>query len=159
MGILGRALGWFTDNALLTLAVFVIGSLIGVGIFTFGYARGYSYILDDPQVCINCHVMEEQHDGWINGVHANVATCNDCHAPHDNIVNKYYTKGENGFRHALAFTTGWYPENIVITDRNRRITDETCLYCHGDLVDPLHVTRPDGAQISCITCHENVGHM
>lgn len=157
--LLPRARRWLARNALLAVTVFVVGSLLGVGIFTFGYARGYSYLLDDPNTCINCHIMEEQYDGWLNGVHSGVAGCNDCHAPHDNFFNKWYTKGENGFRHALLFTTGGYPENIQIRERNERITDGTCLYCHGDLVDEMHVTRPEGEQISCITCHSDVGHM
>jgi cytochrome c nitrite reductase small subunit len=157
-GVVGRLARWPAANVVLALAVFVVGSLLGVGIFTLGYARGYSYLSNDPTACVNCHAMRDQYDAWIAGPHANVATCNDCHTPHDNILNKYFTKAETGFRHALAFTTGNYPENIRITDRDREITEEACLYCHGDLVDELHVTRPQGETISCLACHSDVGH-
>ena len=89
---------WMTKPRLLiAAAVFVVGSLIGVGLFTFVYARGISYLGNDPASCVNCHVMERQYDAWMAGSHTNVATCNDCHAPHDNLINKYYVKADNGF--------------------------------------------------------------
>ncbi|SDZ91795.1 cytochrome c nitrite reductase small subunit [Bowdeniella nasicola] len=140
------------------LAVFVIGSLFGVGLFTFVYARGYSYLGNDPTTCINCHVMQDQYDGWKAGPHANVATCNDCHAPHDNIVHKYIVKGENGFWHGLKFTTGWYPENIRIRETNRQVTNDACLYCHAEVTSDMHLTIDDGATLSCVRCHDDVGH-
>ncbi len=45
-------------NLLIAAGVFVVGSLIGVGLFTFIYARGISYLGNDPATCANCHVME-----------------------------------------------------------------------------------------------------
>ena len=36
-------------------AIFVVGSLVGVGTFTFGYANGAAYLSNDPKACINCH--------------------------------------------------------------------------------------------------------
>ena len=62
------------------LAVF-IGLLIGVGVYTFGYARGASYMTDDPAACANCHVMRDQYESWMKGSHGKVAVCNDCHTP------------------------------------------------------------------------------
>ena len=38
-------------NAFYALAIFVFGSLLGVGLFTFGYARGASYLTGDPAAC------------------------------------------------------------------------------------------------------------
>ena len=74
-------------------------------------------------------------------------------------MHKYLVKGENGFRHALMFTTQRYPENIEIRDYNRQITEDSCLYCHQGLVDQIHITRTSGDQISCLRCHQNVGHL
>ncbi|MDT3767998.1 cytochrome c nitrite reductase small subunit [Gleimia hominis] len=139
------------------LAVFVIGSLIGVGLFTFVYAKGYSYLTNDPNACNNCHAMNHEYDGWIAGSHANVATCGDCHTPHDNLVHKYYVKAENGFWHALKFTTGWYPEHIQAREVSRRITNDACLHCHADLTDEMHLTAGK-EQIQCTHCHAEVGH-
>jgi cytochrome c nitrite reductase small subunit len=50
--------------------------------------HGTSYLSSDPAVCINCHIMQEQYDGWLHGSHHAVAVCNDCHLPHDNVVLK-----------------------------------------------------------------------
>lgn len=149
---------WLTKPRLLVAAaVFVVGSLIGVGLFTFIYARGVSYLGNDPATCLNCHVMEPQYDAWIAGTHANVATCNDCHAPHDNILSKYYVKAENGFWHGLRFTTGWYPENIEIRESNRVVTNDACLYCHAEFTSDMRLTAGSD-QVNCTRCHADVGH-
>lgn len=149
---------WMTKPRLLiAAAVFVVGSLIGVGLFTFVYARGISYLGNDPASCVNCHVMERQYDAWMAGSHSNVATCNDCHAPHDNLLNKYLVKADNGFWHGLKFTTGWYPENIEIRDSNRAVTNEACLYCHAEFTSDMRMTA-GSAQVNCTRCHVNVGH-
>ncbi|MDO5626773.1 MAG: cytochrome c nitrite reductase small subunit [Mobilicoccus sp.] len=146
-----KGLVYFTLSA-------VIGSLIGLGMFTFGYANGWAYFGSDPATCAQCHAMDEQYDGWLKGSHTNVATCNDCHAPHDNIVHKYINKAENGFWHSFKFTTGDYPLKIQIRDHNKKIAEDSCLYCHGNLVEGISATRSHDQQISCIQCHSEVGH-
>ena len=79
------------------------GAFVGVGVYTFGYAQGASYLTNDPAACVNCHVMREQYEGWMKGSHGKVAVCNDCHAP-AGFFGKYMTKAINGFNHSLAFT-------------------------------------------------------
>ena len=37
------------------------GLAIGVGAYTFVYARGYSYLSDNAEGCANCHVMQQQY--------------------------------------------------------------------------------------------------
>ena len=37
---------------------------MGIGAYTFVYARGASYLTNDPAACVNCHVMREPYDGW-----------------------------------------------------------------------------------------------
>ena len=41
----------------------VIGIAVGVGAYTFVYARGYSYMTDNAEACVNCHVMQDQFSG------------------------------------------------------------------------------------------------
>ena len=103
--------------ARLALAV-TIGLAVGIGTYTFVYARGASYLTNDPNACANCHVMREQLDGWMASSHRAVAVRNDCHTPHD-FVGKYTTKVVNGFWHSVAFTTGRFHEPIQIGTRNR----------------------------------------
>lgn len=139
----------------------MMGAALGVGAYTFIYAKGGSYMTNDPKACVNCHVMQEQYDGWINSSHRSVATCNDCHAPHD-LVGKYMTKAQNGFWHSLRFTTGDFPEHIQINERNRKITENACRSCHADIVEtieaPLSV-HSEADKTSCLRCHRSVGHM
>jgi cytochrome c nitrite reductase small subunit len=145
-----------------TIAAIVIGSLLGitlgVGTFTFVYARGASYLTNDPRACANCHIMNEQYDGWVKSSHRQAAVCNDCHAPHD-FIGKYSTKALNGFLHSYAFTTNDFHEPIQITERNRRITEGACRHCHSDLVAQIDHAGTGGPPLLCIRCHPGVGHM
>jgi len=139
----------------------VLGLALGVGAYTFIYAKGASYLTNDPKACINCHVMQEQYDGWINSSHRSVATCNDCHAPAD-FVGKYSTKAQNGFWHSFYFTTGNYPDNIQITERNRKIANDACRKCHADIVAGIEGHDPGKTErdkTSCLHCHRSVGHL
>src|SRR5574339_304554 len=90
-----------------------LGLALGVGAFTFVYAKGGSYLTNDPKACVNCHIMQEQYDGWIKSSHRSVAVCNDCHTPHA-FLSKYATKGLDGYHHSLAFTSGEFHEPIQI---------------------------------------------
>lgn len=138
----------------------LIGIIIGVGSFTFLYAGIANYFGNDPATCASCHAMTEQYQAWQRGSHRNVATCNDCHAPHDNLVSKYLNKAENGFMHSLKFTLQNYPENIQIREHNRAVTEAACVYCHGNFVDQImNSSQHKGETVSCIQCHDGVGHM
>jgi cytochrome c nitrite reductase small subunit len=134
-----------------------LGLLIGVGLYTYVYARGASYLTDDPAACANCHVMSEQYSGWMKGSHRSVAVCNDCHTPHG-FVGKYSTKALNGFWHSFAFTTGRFPDNIRINDRNHRVTESACRTCHEGIVHAIDPGAAAGRDLGCIRCHEAVGH-
>lgn len=136
----------------------VVGLALGVGGFTFVYARGTSYLTNDPTTCINCHVMGPEHARWVTSSHHAVAVCNDCHAPHD-IVGKYVTKASNGVRHALAFTTGRFPDSIQLKPASRQLTNGACTSCHRNLVEmimPASARESDGTD--CVGCHRVVGH-
>lgn len=132
------------------------GIAVGLGLFTFGYADGGAYFSNDPQACANCHVMNMQLDAWEKGSHARVATCNDCHAPHDNLPYKLFVKGVNGARHSWAFTTGIFPEPIRATKMNHDVAQASCLYCHNDLTHSIQAVSGDDP--GCIRCHPSVGH-
>jgi cytochrome c nitrite reductase small subunit len=134
------------------------GAALGLGAFTFIYARGYSYLTNDPAACANCHVMRDHYASWVRGPHHATAVCNDCHTPHA-LVPKYLVKAENGFRHSFAFTTGWFPEPIRITPGDRAVVENACRRCHAEIV--LAIDNPGahgGARLECVRCHWDVGH-
>lgn len=146
------------QTSLLPLAIGIpFGLLCGLGLYTFGYARGASYLTDDPTACANCHVMREQFDGWLKSSHRPAAVCNDCHTP-PGLAAKYFTKALNGVNHSLAFTSGHFPDDILITARNRRVTEQACLKCHEDLTEAIRRPRHGSGSFNCTSCHRNVGH-
>jgi cytochrome c nitrite reductase small subunit len=141
-----------------TLVVAVaIGLAVGVGGYTFVYAKGASYLTNDPGTCVNCHIMREHFDGWVKSSHRSVAACNDCHTPHS-VVGKYLTKASNGFWHSFAFTTGRFADPIQIKTHNREVTERACRTCHQDVVLAMAPGHGDSAE-SCLRCHAEVGHL
>ena len=134
-----------------------IGAAVGLGGFTFVYAKGGSYLGNDPNACANCHVMQDHLDAYVKSSHRAVATCNDCHTP-PGLVPKYFTKAEHGFFHSLAFTTGDFHDPIQIKERSRRVTENSCRKCHADIVRDIDTTPAHGGSMSCIRCHASVGH-
>jgi cytochrome c nitrite reductase small subunit len=136
----------------------VLGLALGIGVYTFVYARGYSYMTNDPEACRNCHVMNEQFDGWVKSSHRAVAVCNDCHTP-PGLVGKYGTKAMNGFWHSFYFTSGRFPDPVQITGRNRAVTEKACRHCHQEIVAAIDAGHPAGDGVSCIDCHRSVGHL
>jgi cytochrome c nitrite reductase small subunit len=138
-------------------AAVALGMLGGLGAFTFGYGDGTAYLKNDPASCVNCHVMQGQYDSWTHSSHRRVATCNDCHLPHD-FLGKWLTKADNGFFHSLAFTTDDFHEPIQIKARNRRVTQGACLHCHSRYVNHMLPVERGGDMLLCIQCHDDVGH-
>lgn len=134
-----------------------IGLALGVGGYTFIYARGASYLTDDPAACANCHVMDSYYDAWVKSSHRAAATCNDCHTP-AGFVPKYATKASNGFWHSFAFTTGRFPDPLQIKPHNRAIAEASCRRCHLEIVHAIEAL-PQAGRLECIRCHGAVGHL
>ena len=142
------------------VAAILVGLTIGIGAYTFVYAKGYSYLTDDPAACANCHVMRDHFNAWTRASHRAVAVCNDCHTP-PGLVPKYLTKGRNGFWHSFYFTTGRYPDPLQITPRNHEVTEIACRKCHAEItgsIDPVHGGGGERA-LACTRCHHDVGHL
>ncbi len=149
---------WGASRLALVLAL-AVGLAIGLGAFTIVYARGYSYMSNDASACANCHIMREHYDAWAKSTHRNVASCNDCHTPH-NLVGKYTVKAKNGFWHSFYFTTGRYPDPLRITEGNRDVTADACRYCHAEITVAIdHPAATTTERANCVRCHQYVGHL
>jgi cytochrome c nitrite reductase small subunit len=144
--------GCWRSARLPIVAAIVLGVLGGIGAFTFGYGEGAAYLTNNPAACANCHVMQDHLRLLAEVQPPDVATCNDCHLPHD-LVGKWITKADNGFFHSLAFTTGDFHEPIRIKPRNRRVTQHACLHCHADFVNHMLPEEPGGDMLNCVHCH------
>lgn len=134
--------------------VTIAGVLIGIGGYTFIYAKGYSYLSDNPTACVNCHIMREQFNSWHVASHRDIP-CNGCHTP-DNFVMKYIVKAENGFNHSWAFTIQT-PEVIRIKKSSASVVEENCIRCHKETLSGVAVQTHTN-RVRCSTCHRNSGH-
>ena len=144
--------------ALKLVLVVLVGIAFGIGAYAFVYARGYSYLSNDPRACANCHAMNDQYGGWIKSSHHAAATCNDCHTPH-NFIGKYAVKASNGFFHSFYFTTDKYPDNIQITKFDLEVVERACRHCHEALTEAIDGQSVHGqGAIHCTRCHSSVGH-
>jgi cytochrome c nitrite reductase small subunit len=138
--------------------VAALGGLAGVGAFTFGYAKGFSYLSSDPRACVNCHIMNDQYDAWLKSGHRHAATCVDCHLTASGVA-KWLDKANHGFAHSVAFTLQNFKEPIEITPHDREIVQVNCLRCHGDFVQAVHASSgPPGRELDCMHCHAGAGH-
>lgn len=138
------------------------GVVIGHGLFTFVYAKGFSYLSDDPAACKNCHVMNQVYESWSRSSHKDVATCNSCHVPHT-FFAKWAMKAESGFHHGYAFTFKDNPVAFTATEKSKKLVQQNCISCHKDYaqnaVDPTSAhSGKDIEALSCVSCHRQIGH-
>lgn len=141
-------------RALPAIASLAVGATLGLGLFTFDYAEGLSYLSEDPRACVNCHIMRPQYDSWQKASHHTSAVCVDCHLPAD-FVGKYLAKARNGWFHSKGFTLQDFPEPILITPPNAEILQANCLRCHEGI---LHEASASMGAPRCVSCHLDVGH-
>ena len=143
------------------------GVLTGLLIFIFYISNAFSYLSDEPETCINCHVMYTQYATWQHSSHARVTTCNDCHVPHNNIFSKYFFKAKDGLRHSTMFTLRLEPQVIHIKEAGIRVVQENCERCHESLIS-YHETfeyvwaggkgEDDNKERLCWDCHRETPH-
>jgi cytochrome c nitrite reductase small subunit len=149
---------WIVPVTILTLILMI------TAVYLFFTSRAVSYLSDDPETCINCHVMTPQYITWSHGSHREVAVCNDCHVPHNNVVNKYFFKAKDGLRHATVFTLRNEPQVIFIKEDGKNVVQNNCIRCHEYLItdDKLNAfnmeTHHSRQQRICWDCHRETPH-
>jgi len=142
----------------------IMGIFVGIGLLILRASNAHSYLSDDPKTCINCHVMYTQYASWTHSSHREVATCNDCHVPQDNVFRKYYFKAMDGMRHATIFTARAEPQVIQIKQAGANAVQENCIRCHYELVSmvrSIQVTadnHDEGEGARCWDCHRETPH-
>lgn len=145
-------------------AIVAVAAFIGLGIYVFRVSNAASYLSDDPQACVNCHLMTPQYVTWTHSSHREVAHCNDCHVPHNNVVNKYFFKAKDGLYHASIFTLRAEPQVIKAKKASIEVIQNNCVRCHTEqvtdakiagTVENHHAKRTDRL---CWECHREVPH-
>ena len=144
--------------------VILLGIIAGLGIHILNISNAASYLSDDPQTCVNCHVMYPEYASWEKGSHGRVTTCNDCHVPQDNIIRKYMFKASDGLRHASMFTFRMETQVIKIKDAGRDVVQENCIRCHANYLHPVSLRAIGAKSIHddtdrlCWDCHRETPH-
>ena len=134
-----------------------LGVAFGVGAYTFVYAKGASYLGDDAEACMNCHVMRDSFASWERSSHHAVAVCNDCHTP-PGFFRKYAEKARAGLFDSVAFTSGRFPDSIRMSARSVEITERACRKCHAAVLQSIDRLEGRQNELTCIECHRGVGH-
>ncbi|MFQ3586604.1 MAG: cytochrome c nitrite reductase small subunit [Fimbriimonadaceae bacterium] len=132
------------------------GAFVGMGAYVAWISNAVSYMTDDPEACLNCHIMTPMYASWQHSSHARAATCNDCHVPHDSTVHKLSFKAMDGMRHSAIFTMRREPEVIRARPEAKAVIQQNCLRCHADQLH--HATVEPIVSRSCIDCHREVPH-
>ncbi len=135
-----------------------LGALVGMGIYVARISEATSYLSDDPRACINCHIMTPEYATWQHSSHARVATCNDCHVPHDSLFAKYYYKAKDGIRHSTLFTLRKEKQVIQSIPESREVIQKNCLRCHGSLVSEVAGSVHSASNRLCTECHRETPH-
>ena len=146
-------------------AVLLTGVIFGLGAYLVYVSKAYSYLSDDPKVCVNCHVMGPYYATWQHSSHKMVATCNDCHVPHNNILNKYFFKAKDGLRHSYIFTMRKEPQAMQAIAASQEVIYDNCVRCHSQLNQEFvktgkmtHKQLTHGEGRACWDCHRDVPH-
>jgi len=145
-------------------AGFLIAVIIGLGLFMAKESEVVSYMSDDPQACVNCHVMTPVYNSWMHSSHREWTNCNDCHVPHNNVFNKYFFKAKDGLYHASVFTLRMEPEVMFMREESANVVQNNCIRCH---VQQVTQTKYEGyianhkenrTNRKCWSCHQEVPH-
>ncbi len=144
--------------------ILISGILAGLLFYVIHISRMDSYLSDDPSTCMNCHIMAPQYATWNHSSHREKTNCNDCHVPHNNVLNKYYFKAKDGLRHATIFTLRREPQVIFIKEAGKEVVQDNCIRCHSDLLTNEKVLsytlvyHHERTERQCWECHRETPH-
>ena len=151
------------------LLLCLAGIFVGGGCLFLYMLRFTTYLGDDPSACVNCHIMQPYYATWNHSSHGRgegaVATCNDCHVPHENVARKYAFKGLDGMKHTGAFLTFSEPQVPAAKDPSAQVIMNNCIRCHTQLNTEFvktgmvsYAETQQGQGKPCWSCHSQVPH-
>lgn len=139
-------------------AIFLLGILLGTISLLIQISRATSYLSNDPETCMNCHVMTDAYVSWKHDSHSRRTHCNDCHVPHTSLPREYAFKAHDGLRHAAIFTLRCEPQSIKLSRGAVSVVQENCLRCHESRLAEVSACRHEQGDLRCWNCHRNTPH-
>jgi len=140
------------------LLVALLGGTCGLGLAVARVSRATSYLSDSPDTCVNCHVMTPQYISHKHSSHREVATCNDCHVPHGNIVANDGFKAMDGLKHSAVFTMRAEPQVIRLSKIAIPVVENNCRRCHDQQLHAVSLNVHADGDLRCWDCHRHVPH-
>ncbi|UCZ52504.1 NapC/NirT family cytochrome c [Bacillus shivajii] len=136
--------------------LFILGGIFLGIVFSVGTAETMK-ATDSAEFCSTCHLMDTAYESFMESNHATLS-CNDCHAPRDNIVSKMTFKAQAGFSHMYMNTIGAndVPDVIHAKAKSQEVINENCIDCHE--AGLTNVEFHDVKNGNCIDCHRQVPH-
>ncbi|MDR1708437.1 MAG: cytochrome c nitrite reductase small subunit [Candidatus Accumulibacter sp.] len=141
------------------------GAALGLAGYNVYVSKAFSYLEDDPAVCVNCHIMAPFYQAWSKSSHANWTTCNDCHAPQHNRLAGLLFKAKDGLYHAAQFTLNDDPSAIRPNPGMQKVIQANCVRCHTQVTTEFvsagkaqFADIEHGRQQACWGCHRDVPH-
>ena len=156
-----------TKNMMKYVSILSVLAAVGMFAYVVNASNMFSYLSEDPKVCINCHTMNTEYATWQHSSHRERATCVECHLPRESLVDKLLAKSRDGFNHSFAMTFRTYEgENIRISDNAQKRIQANCITCHREIVSQitanskLYKTKGENGKIdrNCWSCHRDVPH-
>ena len=135
-----------------------LGVLAGLALTVGKVSRATSYLSDSPETCINCHVMQPSYASWQRSSHAGVATCNDCHVPHQTLFQAYAFKARDGLYHSAVFTARLEPQVIRLSSGAIPVVEQNCRRCHERTISEVSLCEYQEGDLRCWDCHRDVPH-
>jgi len=149
---------------------FVVGFVCAVAAFLA--INAISAPLSTSEFCgTACHEMEASYESWLESPHyTNIygwhSECTDCHLPpKEQYFRHLFEKARTGGRDVWLHYFGPEYDRAAVTARVKaNMENQTCLYCHKDLlVQPsskavkyMHkgsIQEPNDVWGKCIACH------
>ena len=146
-----------------TRKIVIYSSLAVVLLVIIAYAG--MHFTSQPNFCASCHLISPSVTSWSQGQHKDV-TCLKCHADPGYIG--YVKRKIGGLKEVYLHVTNQEPNKL-----SARLNVEACIACHtgsdfpkaknllltsGDMAPKFQHAEILKTKISCLTCHENVGH-
>ena len=155
----------FSSKLQKTVAIILCGIICGlIGYVSYAF-RLTSYLSDDAETCMNCHIMAPYYATWAHGSHSQNTTCVDCHLPQDNAVQKWFFKGKDGIRHTTMFLMKQESDVINAIEASSTVIMNNCIRCHEQLNQEFVKTGRSNFKMAqhgngkaCWDCHRNVPH-
>ncbi len=132
----------------------LVGVALGIAVLVGRLSNATSYLSDEPEACLNCHVMTNAYATWQRGSHARVAKCTDCHLPQVGPVTQTSFKAQDGMRHSYAFTLRLEPEVLHLNTKAVPVVQANCLRCHENQF--FMVRLAESAERPCWDCHQSM---